>query len=112
MFNIGDLFGKIQQIQSDLAEAKKQLKDKVVDAESGAGMVKVTASCDLRIRKIIIDPEIIDKNDPELMQDLVVAAVNLAIARAEELSKEEMAKIAKDKMPNIPGLDLSKLGMS
>lgn len=112
MFNIGDLFGKIQQIQSDLAEAKKQLKDKVVDAESGAGMVKVTASCDLRIRKIVIDPEIIDKNDPELMQDLVVAAVNLAIARAEELSKEEMAKIAKDKMPNIPGLDLSKLGMS
>jgi DNA-binding YbaB/EbfC family protein len=112
MFNIGDLFGKIQQIQTDLAEAKKQLKDKVVEAESGAGMVKVTASCDLRIRKIVIDPEIIDKNDPELMQDLVVAAVNLAIARAEELSKEEMAKIAKDKMPNIPGLDLSKLGMS
>jgi len=112
MFNIGDLFGKMQQIQADLAEAKKQMKDKTVEAESGGGMVKVTASCDLRIRSLQIDPEIIDKNDPELMQDLVVAAVNLAISRAEELSQTEMAKLAKEKMPNIPGLDLNKFGIS
>jgi len=111
MFNINDMFGKIQKMQAELAEAKNQLKDKTVSAESGAGMVRVIATCDIRLRQIIIDPEIIDKNDPELLQDLVVAAVNLALQSAEDASRDEMAKIAKDKMPDIPGLDLSNLGM-
>jgi DNA-binding YbaB/EbfC family protein len=111
MFNIGDMFGKLQKLQTEMAEAKNQLKSILVTAESGAGMVKVTASCDVRIRSIQIDPEIIDKNDPELLQDLVTAAVNLALHQAEEKSKDEMAKIAKDKLPNIPGMDLSKFGM-
>lgn len=111
MFNITDMFGKLQKMQAEMAEAKNQLKNLTVEAEAGAGMVKVTASCDLRIRQIHIDPEIIDKNDPELLQDLITAAVNLALHQAEEKSKEEMGKIAKDKLPNIPGLDLSKFGM-
>ena len=111
MFNFGDMLGKLQKMQTEMAEAKNQLKSITVSAESGASMVKVTASCDIRVRSIVIDPEIIDKNDPELLQDLVTAAVNLALAQAEQKSQEEMARIAKDKLPNIPGMDLSKFGM-
>lgn len=111
MFNMGDMFGKLQKLQTEMAEARSQLKNTLVTAEAGAGMVKVTASCDVRIRSIQIDPEIIDKNDPELMQDLITAAVNLAIAQAEEKSQTEIARIAKEKLPNIPGIDLNKMGM-
>ena len=111
MMNFGDLFGKLQGLQADLAKAQDKLKEIMVTGESGGGMVKVTASCDRKVRKIEIDPEIIDKTDPVLMQDLIIAAVNIALDKAEIQGKEELAHITKGALPNIPGMDLSKFGL-
>ena len=57
-----------------------------------------------------IDPDVIDKDDPEIMEDLIAAAVNKALDQAEVLGREELEKATKGIMPNIPGLDLGKLG--
>ena len=110
MFNITDLFGKFQQLQTELAQAQAQLAQVTVVGESGGGMVKVTATASKRILKIEVDPEIIDKQDAELMTDLIAAAVNIALEKAEEKAKEEMARITRDKMPQIPGFNPSQFG--
>lgn len=112
MFNIGDMMGKIKEMQERLNEAREQLDGITVDAEAGGGMVRVTANANRKVLKLEIDPEIIDKDDLEILQDLIVAAVNKAMVQAEERGKEEMQHATKGIMPNIPGLDLGKFGIS
>lgn len=112
MFNFGDMMGKIQQMQSRLKEVREQLDNITVEAESGGGMVRVVANANRKVIKITIDPDIIDKNDPEVMQDLIIAAVNKAMQAADERGREELQQATKGIMPNIPGLDLSSMGFS
>ena len=76
MFNLGDMMGKIQEMQSRLKEIKEQLDDITVESEAGGGMVRVTANANRKVLKIKLDPDIIDKDDPEIMEDLIAAAVN------------------------------------
>jgi DNA-binding YbaB/EbfC family protein len=83
-----------QQMQAEMTEAQDKLKDEVVDASAGGGMVKVKMSGDLRLLEISIDPEAIDPEDPELLQDMVMAAVNEAIRAAQELAATKMGGIA------------------
>lgn len=111
MLNFGDLFGKLNDVKARLAEVKEQLDSYQVEAEAGGGMVRVTATAARRVVKIAIDPAIIDKDDPELLGDLVAAAVNKAIERADERAKTELDQATKGMLPNIPGLDLGKLGL-
>lgn len=108
MFNLNDMMGKFQEMQNRLKEIREGLDDILVDAEAGGGMVRVTANANRQILKIEIDPDVIDKNDPEIMQDLITAAVNKALEKAEERGREELEGATKGMMPNIPGLDLSK----
>jgi len=110
MFNFGDMMGKIQEMQGRLKEVKEQLDDIYVEAEAGGGMVRVRANANRKVVKIQIDPDIIDKDDPEIMEDLIAAAVNKALDQAEVRGREELEKATKGIMPNIPGLDLGKLG--
>ena len=111
MLNFADMFGKIKQMQEEVKRVKEKLDEMTVESEAGGGMVRVTANGNRKILKIEIDRDIIDPNDPEIMADLITAAVNKALEKSEELSKEEIQKVTADNMPNIPGLDLSKLGM-
>lgn len=111
MFNIGDMMGKFQEMQSRLKEAREGLEDIVVEAEAGGGMVRVKANGNRKVLKIEIDPLIIDKDDPEIMCDLVAAAVNKALEQAEAESRTALEGATKGMMPNIPGLDLSKFGL-
>ena len=104
------MMGRIQEMQDKLQEAKAQLDDVIVESEAGGGMVKVTANANRKILKIQIDPDIIDKNDPEIMSDLITAAVNKALEEAEEKGREELQNVTKGVLPNIPGLDLGKFG--
>ncbi len=111
MFNLKDMMGRMQEMQAKLQEAKSQLDQIIVESEAGGGMVRVTANANRKVLKIQVDPDIIDKNDPEIMTDLITAAVNNALEKAEERGREEMEKVSKGVLPNIPGLDLGKFGL-
>ena len=111
MLNFADMFGKIREMQEEMKKAREKLDDLIVEAEAGGGMVRVKANANRKVLKIEVDPDIIDPNDPEIMADLIAAAVNKALESAEALARDEIQKISSDVMPNIPGLDLSKFGL-
>ena|SRR3954470_1575649 len=93
-FDLNALMKQAQQMQAEMAEAQEKLKDEVVDASAGGGMVKVKMSGDLRLLEIAIDPQAIDPEDAELLQDMVLAAVNEAIRSAQELASSKMGGVA------------------
>lgn len=108
MFNIGDMMGKFRDMQERMQQAKEKLNDIIAEAEAGGGMVRVRANANRKVLSIKIDPEIIDKNDPEMLEDLVTAAVNRALDIADAKGREEMKKVTTDLLP--PGMDLGKIG--
>ncbi len=112
MLNFSEMMGKIQEMQSRLKEVKEQLDDITVESEAGGGMVKVTANANRKVLKIKVDPDIIDKEDSEMMEDLIIAAVNKALEEAEARGREELQDATKGMIPNIPGFDLGKFGIS
>ncbi len=85
---------QVQKMQAEMVEAQEKLKDEVVEASAGGGMVKVKVSGDLRLLEIAIDPEAIDPADAELLQDMVLAAVNEGIRSAQELATSKLGGIA------------------
>jgi DNA-binding YbaB/EbfC family protein len=92
--NLNAMMKQVQQMQADMTEAQERLKDEVVDASAGGGMVKVKMSGDLRLLELTIDPEAIDPEDPELLQDMVTAAVNEGLRAAQELAASKLGGIA------------------
>jgi DNA-binding YbaB/EbfC family protein len=82
-----------QQMQAEMLEAQEKLKDEVVEASAGGGMVKVKMSGDLQLREIAIDPEAIDPEEAELLAEMVQAAVNEALRSAQELAASKMGGI-------------------
>ena len=92
--DLNSMMKQVQQMQAEMSEAQEKLKDEVVDASSGGGMVKAKMSGDLRLLELTIDPEAIDPEDPELLQDMVLAAVNEVIRSAQELAANKMGGIA------------------
>jgi DNA-binding YbaB/EbfC family protein len=102
--NLNQILKQAQQMQAEMAKAQEQLKDEVVEASAGGGMVKVTMTGDLQLREITIDPQAIDPEDPELLQDMVTAAVNEALRSAQELAASKMGGIAGLGGGGIPGL--------
>src|SRR5215212_4587072 len=93
-FDMGAMMKQVQQMQTDMAEAQEKLKDEVVEASAGGGMVKVKMSGDLRLLGVTIDPEAIDPEDADVLQDMVLAAVNEAIRSAQELANQKLGGIA------------------
>ncbi len=102
-----DLINKIKEVQAKMKEAQESLANVVVEGESGAGMVKVKVNGLKKVLSIQIDDDLIKPDEKETLSDLVIAAMNKAMAEAENASKEMMKKSAGDFLPNIPGLDLS-----
>jgi DNA-binding YbaB/EbfC family protein len=88
--NFNKMMKQVQQMQADMMKAQEQLKDEVVEASAGGGMVTVKVAGDLEIREIRIDPEAVDPEDVELLQDMVLAAVNEAIRSAQELANRKL----------------------
>jgi nucleoid-associated protein EbfC len=88
--NLGNMMKQVQKMQADMAKAQEELKAEVVEASAGGGMVTVKISGDLELRELAIDPEAVDPEDVDMLQDMVQAAVNEAIRSAQELAASKM----------------------
>jgi nucleoid-associated protein EbfC len=88
--DLGAMMKQVQQMQSDMVKAQEELKDEIVEASAGGGMVKVTMSGDLELRSIEIDPEAVDPEDVEMLQDMVQAAVNEGMRAAQERANSKL----------------------
>ena len=100
--DLSAMLEQAQAMQARLMKAQEDVRQKTVEASAGGGMVTVVVSGGLELRSLRIDPAAIDPKDPIMLQDLVVAAVNQGIAKAQLLQAEEMRAIAGGL--NLPGL--------
>ena len=88
--NMNQMLKQVQQMQAEMMKAQEQLKQEVVEASAGGGTVIVKVSGDLEIQEIKIDPQAVDPDDVELLQDMVLAATNEALRSAQELAANRM----------------------
>ena len=93
MVNIGNMMKQAQQLQKKMSEAQEKLKSIEVEGISGGGMVKVIVNAKGDIKKIDIDKSIIDPNEKEMIEDLILAAINDAKRKAENVASEEMKNL-------------------
>lgn len=80
-----------KQVEANVEKAKKELADKEVQAEAGNGLVKVTMTGRHVVKRLSIDPSLLEEDEPELVEDLIAAAINAAVAKADELSDSTLA---------------------
>lgn len=92
--NLNKMLQQLQKAQAEMATAQEKLKDEVVEASAGGGMVTVKITGDLEIQEIKIDPSAIDPDDAEILQDMIVAAVNEALRSAQQLAEQRLGGIA------------------
>ncbi len=100
--NPQQMMKQVQKMQADMARATEELAGEFVEASAGGGAVKVTMSGALQVQQVVIDPNAVDPDDLEMLQDMVEAAVNEALRMAQELAAGKMARITGGM--NIPGL--------
>ena len=93
MKNLGEMMKQAQEMQSKMTEMQDKLSEMEVTGSSGAGMIEVTLSGKSDVRKIKIDPSLIDPNDPEVLEDLIVAAFNDAKAKVEARVSDKMSEM-------------------
>jgi DNA-binding YbaB/EbfC family protein len=87
---MNQMLKQVQQMQAEMAKAQEELASEVVEASAGGGMVTVKVTGALEVREIRIDPEAIDPEDADMLQDLVLAAINEALRSAQELAANRM----------------------
>jgi hypothetical protein len=97
-----DLMSQAKKMQDNLAKTQEELANKVVEASSGGGMVTIAMNGKYEIQKLKIDPEVIDPEDTEMLEDLIIAAFNEARDKIAQTSEQEMSKLTGGM--NIPGL--------
>lgn len=100
--NMNSMIKQAQKMQEDMAELQNQLAEKEYSAVSGGGMVEVTVNGKHEVANITIKPEVVDPDDIDMLQDLIIAAVNEAMRTADSDSEEQMQKITGGL--NIPGM--------
>jgi nucleoid-associated protein EbfC len=91
--NMQQMLKQVQRMQAEMVAAQEALKDEVVEASAGGGMVTVKVSGDLDVKSVAIDPEAVDPEDVELLQDMVLAAVNEGLRAAQELASKKLGGI-------------------
>ena len=102
MKGMGNMMKQAQQLQSKMLKMQEELAEKTVESSSGGGMVRVVANGRQQVVSIHIEKEVVDPDDTEMLQDLVLAAVNDSLAKAQEMASAEMSKLTGGL--NIPGL--------
>jgi hypothetical protein len=104
--NMSGMMKQIQKLQEKMSQVQEELEAKTVTAESGGGVVKVTANGKQRIVSIHLEKDVVNPDDTEMLEDLVLAAANKALEDASKMAQEEIAKVTSGMLPNIPGLNL------
>ncbi|QSX08188.1 YbaB/EbfC family nucleoid-associated protein [Alkalibacter rhizosphaerae] len=102
MGNMNNMMKQMQKMQQEMQRVQEEVQKKEVEATSGGGAVTAIATGKKELVSIKIDPEVVDPDDVEMMEDLVLAAVNEALRKAEEMVAEEMGKVTGGM--NVPGL--------
>jgi nucleoid-associated protein EbfC len=103
-FDLSSLMQQAQAMQEKFKQMQEEIAAKTVEADAGGGMVRVVADGSMRLRSIQVDSALLAANDKEMLQDLVVVAVNDALRRAQDLFTQEMGKLAPFGGINLPGL--------
>ena len=103
MPNMQQMLAQVQKMQQEMEAAQEQLKDEIVEASAGGGMVTVRVSGDLAVKSIAIDPDAVDPDDVEILSDMVLAAVNEALRMAQDLAAKKLGGAS-------GGLDMGNLG--
>jgi len=99
---LGNVLKQAQQMHAKISQLQEEMAEKTIEASSGGGMVNIVMNGKQQVVTIRIDPEVVNREDIEMLQDLIVAAVNEAIRRSQEMMAEEMKKITGGL--SIPGL--------
>jgi DNA-binding YbaB/EbfC family protein len=103
--NMQQAMKQIQKMQADMAKVQEELANKTVTVTAGGGAVKVEISGKLEIKQVEINPEVVSADDVEMLQDLITAAFNEAIKKAQDMANEDMAKVTGNiKIPGMPGM--------
>ncbi len=102
MKGMGNMMKQAQKLQSKMLKLQEEMAEKMVEASSGGGMVKVVANGRQQLLSIQIEKEVVDPEDLEMLQDLILAAVNEALLKSQEMVTGEMSKLTGGM--NIPGL--------
>lgn len=111
MFDMFSMMGKLKEVQAKIKDAQDNLQFITVTAESGAGLVKAKVNGQRKLISLEIDDSLLNKDDKEMISDLVVAAVNKAMDEASEKAKDELKRHTEGLIPNIPGFDMTNLGI-
>lgn len=98
----GKIMKQVQKMQQDMAKAQEELGNERIEASAGGGMVKVVVSGNQQLLEIKIDPQAVDPNDVEMLQDMILAAVNEGMRQAQELAARKLGSLTGGL--NIPGL--------
>ena len=102
--DMGAMMRQVQQMQADMVKAQEELKGETVEASAAGGMVKVVMTGDMKLTELTISPEAIDPEDPELLQDMVSAAINEGLRSAQDVATKRMNGLT-------GGMDLGSLGL-
>jgi DNA-binding YbaB/EbfC family protein len=98
------MMGKLQEAQKKVEETKQRLNSVLIDEQSADGLLKVTVTANRQIRSLEVNDELL--NDKEQLEDYLILTLNKALEKARAINEAELAAVAKDGMPNIPGMDL------
>jgi DNA-binding YbaB/EbfC family protein len=104
--DIMGMMGKLKETQQKIEETKKRLDTVLIDEQSSDGLLKVTLTANRTIKSVTVDDSLLE--DKEQLEDYLVLVLNKAIAKATDVNEVELAAVAQDGMPNIPGMDLFK----
>ena len=103
--NIGQIAKMAQQMQTQMAQAQDELRETTLEATAGGGAVRIVITGGQEVRTVEIDPSAVDPDEVDMLQDLVMTAMNDAIGKSKELERERMGRIAGSMgLPGMPGL--------
>ena len=101
-----NMMGKLKETQRKVEDTKKRLDTVLIDEKSSDGLIHVTVTANRKVKAIIISDELLE--DKEQLEDYLLLTLNKALERATQINETELAAVAKEGMPNIPGLDFFK----
>lgn len=103
-FDLQNILQQAQQMQAEVERKRQEINSKVIDAESGGGMVKIKMNGNHRVTELKLSKDIVNAEDIEMLEDLIVAAVNKASQEVDNLTQNEMGALS-SMLPNIPGMN-------